>query len=205
MSIHVSALGTPLPLGRVRTLDHSNGPVDVVTGPTHQLSPPTSPMSPSRAAAPLLLDDPTAAEQGPLYCGDALARTASETCRQHERIARLHALTVAKSELGAAQAMVETIDLALADCVRDFEKACAVTPVSDDATIRQAANAMWLAAREYLRRHSIAEKASRQLTQHDAEKFGDLQLEYELEASALLGLKHAMSTYQKLRPDTRCP
>ena len=162
MSIHVSALGTPLPLGRVRTLDHSNGPVDVVTGPTHQLSPPTSPMSPSRAAAPLLLDDPTAAEQGPLYCGDALARTASETCRQHERIARLHALTVAKSELGAAQAMVDTIDLALAECVRDFEKAC-------------------------------------------AEKFGDLQLEYELEASALLGLKHAMSTYQKLRPDTRCP
>jgi len=101
--------------------------------------------------------------------------------------------------------MVDTIDLALAECVRDFEKACANTPISNDADIRQAANAMWLAAREYLRRHSIAEKASRQLTQHDAEKFGDLQLEYELEASALLGLKHAMSAYQKLRPDTRCP
>jgi hypothetical protein len=101
--------------------------------------------------------------------------------------------------------MVDTIDLALAECVRDFEKTCAKATISDDAAVRQAANGMWLAAREYLRRHSIAEKASRQLTQHDVEKLGDLQLEYELEASALLGLKHAMSTYQKLRPDTRCP
>jgi hypothetical protein len=135
----------------------------------------------------------------------ALARTASETCRQHERLARLNTLSVAKSELGAAQAMVDNIDLALAECVRDFEKTCAKATISDDASVRQAANAMWLAAREYLRRHSIAEKASRQLTQHDVEKLGDLQLEYELEASALLGLKHAMSTYQKLRPETRCP
>ncbi len=153
----------------------------------------------------MMLDDPTAAQQGPLYCCDALARTASETCRQHERLARLNALSVAESELGAAQAMVDNIDLALAECVRDFEQTCAKATISDDADIRQAANAMWLAAREYLRRHSIAEKASHQLTQHDAEKLGDLQLEYELEASALLGLKHAMSTYQKLRPDTRCP
>lgn len=163
-------------------------------------------MSPSRAvASSMMLDDPTADQQGPLYCCDALARTASETCRQHERLARLNALSVAKSELGAAQAMVDNIDLALAECVRDFEKTCAKATISDDAGIRQAANAMWLAAREYLRRHSIAEKASRQLTQHDVEKLGDLQLEYELEASALLGLKHAMSTYQKSRPETRCP
>jgi hypothetical protein len=153
----------------------------------------------------MMLDDPTADQQGPLYCCDALARTASETCRQHERLARLNTLSVAKSELGAAHAMVDTIDLALAECVRDFEKTCAKATISDDAAVRQAANAMWLAAREYLRRNSIAEKASRQLTQHDVEKLGGLQLEYELEASALLGLKHAMSTYQKLRPDTRCP
>jgi predicted ribonuclease YlaK len=163
-------------------------------------------MPPSRAAASsMMLDDLTASQQGPMYCCDALARTASETCRQHERLARLNTLSVAKSELGAAHAMVDNIDLALAECVRDVETTCSRVTISEDADIRQAANAMWLAAREYLRRHSIAEKASRQLTQHDAEKLGDLQLEYELEASALLGLKHAMSTYQKLRPDTRCP
>ena len=153
----------------------------------------------------MMLDDPTADQQGPLYCCDALARTASETCRQHERLARLNAWSVAASELGAAHAMVDTIDLALAECVRDFEKTCATGTISDDADVRQAANAMWLSAREYLRRHGIAEKATRHLSHHDAETLGDLQLEYELEASALLGLKHAMSTYQKLRPDTRCP
>ncbi|MDQ8162251.1 MAG: hypothetical protein P3C10_06665 [Gemmatimonadota bacterium] len=152
----------------------------------------------------MMSDDPTAAEQGPLYCCDALARTAAETCRQHERVARLNTLAVAASELGAAHAMIDTIDLALAECVKDFETTCATVSISDDADVRQAASAMWLAAREYLRRHSIAEKASRQLTQHDAEKLGDLHLEYELEASALLGLKHAMSTYQKRRPESRC-
>ena len=59
----------------------------------------------------------------------------------------------------------------------------------------------WLSARDYLRRHSIAEKASRQLTQHDAEKLNDLQMEYELMASALLALKQATAAYGALRPE----
>lgn len=160
-------------------------------------------MAPSRSNA-ALADDPSVAAPSPLSCCDALARTAVETCRQHERLARLMALHVAQSELEAAHAMVDTIDLALAESVKDFEKICAKIPVTDQADLRQAANAMWLAAREYLRRHSIAEKASRQIAQRDADTLGDLQMEYELEASALLGLKQATSTYQKLRPDTRC-
>jgi hypothetical protein len=155
---------------------------------------------PRTATARALPDEPTASTE-PLACCDALARTASETCRQHERLARLGALGVAADELGAAHAMVDTIDLALAETVQEFEKVCAKVHAADHGEVRVAANAMWLAAREYLRRASIAEKASRQLTQHDAEKLGDLHFEYELEASALLGLKHATSTYQKLRPE----
>ena len=113
-------------------------------------------------------------------------------------------LGVAQSELEAAHAMVDTIDLALAESMKDFEKTYATGSVTDQVDLRQAANTMWLAAREYLRRHSIAEKASRQIAQRDADTLGDLQMEYELEASALLGLKHATVTYQKLRPETRC-
>lgn len=113
-------------------------------------------------------------------------------------------LGVAQSELEAAHAMVDTIDLALAETVTDFERVCATGPITDQADVRQAANAMWLSAREYLRRHSIAERASRQIAQRDADTLGDLQMEYELEASALLGLKHATAAYQKLRPETRC-
>lgn len=141
--------------------------------------------------------------RGPQACADALGRTSIETCRQHERLSHLMDLSVGQSELEAAHALVDTCDLALAECVRDFETVCARTPSSTDADTRQSANALWLAAREYLRRHSIAEKASRQLQHHGAEKLGDLHFEYELEASALLALKHAASAYSKIRPESK--
>jgi hypothetical protein len=112
------------------------------------------------------------------------------------------ALGVGKAELAAALAMVDTIDLALAEAVAEFEKKAAKATVSEQPDVRAAANAMWLSAREYLRRHSFAEKASRQLSQN-GDTFGDLHLDYELEASALLGLKQSTAAYQKLRPDTR--
>lgn len=160
-------------------------------------------MAPTRSATARAVAEDLEAAPGPLDCCDALGRTAAETCRQHERLGRLSALGVAKAELGAAHAMVDTIDLALAEGVKDFEKTCGKGAGSDNADVRAAANAMWLAAREYLRRHSIAERASQQLVQHDADKLGDLHFEYELEASALLGLKQATSTYQKLRPESK--
>lgn len=113
-------------------------------------------------------------------------------------------LSVGRPELEAAHAMVDTIDLALSESVTNFEKKCGKNPITDQAELRMAANSMWLAAREYLRRHSIAERASRQIAQRDENTLGDLHFEYELEASALLGLKQAMAAYQKLRPETRC-
>ncbi len=112
-------------------------------------------------------------------------------------------LSVSQSELAAAYAMVDTIDLALAESVRDFEKCCAKLPVSDDPELKQKANTLWLAARDYLRRHSIAEKASRQLTQHDAEKLGVIKFEFELEASAMLALRQATAAVGRIRPQAR--
>lgn len=160
-------------------------------------------MAASNAAIRLLADESGAAPS-PLACCDALARTATETCRQHERLSRLMDLAVAASELEAAYAMVDTIDLALAEAVRDFERYCGNGTGSELADVRAAANALWLAAREYLRRHSIAEKASRQIAQRDEHTLGDLHFDYELEASALLGLKQAGAAYQKLRPESKC-
>ena len=160
-------------------------------------------MAASRSgAAKKLVDEPMTAD-GPLAAADALGRTSAETCRQHERLARLMALRVSQSELAAAYAMVDTIDLALAVCVRDFEKCCAKTPVSDDPELRQRANALFIAARDYLRRHSIVEKASHQLAHHDAEKLGVLKFEYELEASAMLSLRQATAAVAKIRPEAR--
>lgn len=158
-------------------------------------------MAASRSSATLADDSSVAVS--PLACCEALARTAAETCRQHERLARLMTLGVASAELEAAIAMVDTIDLALAEAVTDFERICATGSISEIADLRAAANALWLSAREYLRRHSIAEKASRQIAQRDEHTLEDLQMDYELEASAMLGLKQSSQAFQKLRPDSR--
>ncbi|MEI6739423.1 MAG: hypothetical protein WCK74_03845 [Gemmatimonadaceae bacterium] len=144
-------------------------------------------------------DDAASTMTGPLACADALGRTAAETCRQHERLSKLTELGVAAAELAAAVAMVDTIDLALAEAVQEFERVCDTVPVSDQVETRQKANALWLAAREYLRRHSIAERAAEQLSQHDAEELGVLKFEYELEASALLALRQATTAFMKQR------
>lgn len=156
--------------------------------------------SAANAAKSALLDD-ASEPLGPVACADALGRTAHETCRQHERLARLNNLRVQQEELVAAHALVDTCDLALAESVASFERTCGKGPISDDSSVQSKATALWMAAREYLRRHSIAEKASRQLTQHDVEKLTDLQMEYEFMASALLSLKQATIAYAAIRPD----
>lgn len=154
----------------------------------------------AKSSSSALLDEPVG-PQSPVTYADALARTAYETCRQHERLSRLNGLGVLHAELEAAHALVDTCDLALAECVTTYEKHCGKALVSENADVHSKANTLWLSARDYLRRHSIAEKASRQLTQHDAEKLNDLQMEYELMASALLALKQATSAYGTLRPE----
>lgn len=166
-----------------------------------------TPSGSTKQAAPNLLatntNSPESAEPVADYdalpCRDALGRTAAEACRQHERLARLIEMGVANSELAAAHAMVDMIDLALEETVQEFERKCAKSPSAVSADVRQSANTMWLAARQYLKRHSMAERASRQIRQ-GSESLNDLHFEYELEASALLALKQATNNYQKLRP-----
>ena len=156
----------------------------------------------AKSSSSALLEE-GAEPQSPVACADALGRTAVETCRQHERLSRLNDLRVEHDELRAAHALVDTCDLALAECVAAFERTCGKTPVGDNAEIQSKATTLWLAAREYLRRHSIAEKASHQLTHHDVEKLTDLQLEYEFMASALLALKQATAAFGVIRPEAR--
>jgi hypothetical protein len=160
-----------------------------------------SPRAPSPAASHLLHDDEDAARHAqPLACIEALARTAEECHRQRERLARLIGRDVGRAELTAAHAIVDTCDLALEECVASYESSVSREALPDES-LRKVANTLWHAAREYLRRHSSAEQASRQLRQHDAETFGDLHFAYELEASALLALRHACTNFFKVRPD----
>ncbi len=136
----------------------------------------------------------------PTACADALARTADECARQRERLSKLISRNVGRAELTAVHAMVETCDLALEEGVASYETACKSDAIPDEA-LRKQASSLWHASREYLRRHSIADHASRLIKQHDAEALGDLHFEYELEASAVLALRHACSAYFKTRPE----
>ena len=132
---------------------------------------------------------------------DAMFRAASECCRQHDRVSRVHGKSDVEAELSAAQQACDHCDEALAKLSAAYEQEAAnVRPEGADEQWWRSANGLWLASREYLRRHSFTDRASRDLKSHDSEDLGQLHTEFELEASALLGLRHAADAYQKHRP-----
>ena len=61
-------------------------------------------------------------------------------------------------------------------------------------------SSLWLASREYLRRHNGCDNATKDLQKHGPDRLGSLHTEYELEASALLGMRHAADAYKQDRP-----
>lgn len=130
-----------------------------------------------------------------------MARAASECCRQHDRVSRLHGKSDLEAELEAAQKSCDHCDEALAQLSAAYHEVAAnVQPKGEDEKWWRRANALWLASREYLRRHSFTDRASRDLKSHDQAQLEKLQTEFELEASALLGLRHAADAYLKDRP-----
>jgi hypothetical protein len=132
---------------------------------------------------------------------DALFRAALECCHQHDRGSRVHAKSAVPEEVDAAQQACEQCDEVLETLATAYQQtAAAVHPTGDDEGWWHRANALWLASKEYLRRNGGCDAASREFKQHDAERFGALHMEFELEASALLALKHAAEAYKQDRP-----
>lgn len=132
---------------------------------------------------------------------DALYRSAAEAVRQHERVAKLNDRGAHHTEMAEASELREVAHVHLKARTKLYESAAAIGKGTHGDAFWHAANAMWLAAREYVRRHKDCDASSAQLSKHSTEKLGELTLEYELAASALLGLKGAMADYKKLRPD----
>ena len=130
---------------------------------------------------------------------DALYRWAVETCHQHDRFARMMARTEDAAELRAAQELVFLCDETLCRMLQGYEKACKHAPKNDDEWWHRA-NALWHTCREYVRRHDGCDRASRSLELHTPDALARLQMQYELEASALLGLRQAADAYCKARP-----
>ena len=154
---------------------------------------PTAKSTPARDSAgiPVPLD----------AAADALMRAAVEAARQHERVAKLNERGAHHSEMAEATALRELCHRHLKARAELYEMSAAGGKVGHDDAFWHAANTMWHAARDYCRRHAECDEASAKLAKHSADKLGELALEYELEASALLGLKAAIGAYKKLRPD----
>lgn len=133
---------------------------------------------------------------------DGLFRVATECIRQQDRCAHLGTLSCAQSEKRLAQAAARHSIEALATMLEVYEKASGSVKVegADEAWWKKA-NAVWMASREFARRHSGTDAASKDLSAPDAGRFGELALDFELEASALLALRQAAESYRQVRPD----
>ena len=139
--------------------------------------------------------------------GDRLARAALESCRQHERCADLCERSDSDpAEVDGALELAAIADRLLTESAAAYEKASAkLQPSGDDSAWWKRANAVWLAAREHVRRHSIGDRLARRVrTEHSAERLSELHVEFALEASAVLSLRHAAESYCQSRPDARC-
>ena len=132
---------------------------------------------------------------------DTLFRSACECCRQHERLARMVEISTVDAEQRTTTELVKLCDAALAKAAAAYEKCTArAHPNGDDEAWWQRANALWHASREYIRRHTMCEKESRRAEERSSARLGELQLDYELEASALLAMQQALEAYKKVRP-----
>lgn len=136
---------------------------------------------------------------------DALSRAAIECCRQHDRSAKLSSSHEdPELEHQHLDALCHMCDGSLSEMASAYEKTAGELDSALEAPWWHKANTLWHASREYARRHAGCDDLSKKVTaKHDAGQLGSMQMEYELEASALLALRHAAEAYRKTRPDLK--
>lgn len=132
---------------------------------------------------------------------DALYRAAIECCRQHDRSARMSATDEPELEHKHLDALCAMCDGSLVELADAYTAAAAHVHPDGEQAWWHKANALWHAANEYERRQAGCDALGKGATgKHPPEKLAAMQMEYELEASALLALSHAASAYLKTRP-----
>ncbi len=132
---------------------------------------------------------------------DGLFRIAVECIRQQDRCAHLGALSCGQTEKRLAQNAARQSIEALSAMIESYGTASSTIKVegADEVWWRKA-NAIWMASREFARRHSGTDVASKNLEAPDAGRFGELAVDFELEASALLALRQSAESYAHVRP-----
>lgn len=132
---------------------------------------------------------------------DAVYRAALDTWHHHDRSSRLVGKPTIEAEQRIARDMCRLCDEALTQmCVAYETAARKLQPGADDMEWWHKANALWHGAREYLRRHAGCDRLTSRVSAHSADDLGELLLEFDLEASAVLALRQAAEAYRHARP-----
>jgi hypothetical protein len=135
---------------------------------------------------------------------DALYRAAAECCRQHQRYARLVEKGVPTVEQKAALEMAYMNDDMLATAMQGYEDVTAGAPARPNDAWWHRGNMLWHASREYIRRHAdcdLLQRAHSKSKGQTKDGLGEMTMEFDLEASALLALKMALDSYRAVRPE----
>jgi hypothetical protein len=152
----------------------------------------------SKSTTPVTADNP--AIVGPRAPADRLYRAAAECVRQRQRYAALVEAGALDEEQVAALKMACHCDDVLQEAIGAYERVPANSVPKDEEWYRKAV-LLWQASREYQRRHSASDLRTRRLGTHTRDGLRKLAMEYDLEASALLALQHALSAYRKSVPE----
>lgn len=145
---------------------------------------------------------PPKPSQNPLRdAADALYRAAAESCHQHHRLTKVLGHQLDDMELEGVAEVVELCDRLLSKATTRYEEAAKDGRGKESEELWKASNALWMAAREYCRRHAQSDAIATRFKKHGAEQFNEISVEYELEMSARLALKQALGAYAKHRPE----
>lgn len=142
-----------------------------------------------------------AAVATPRTQADRMYRAALECVRQRQRYARLVEHGAQDEEQQGALRIACICDEVLLASTTAYESVAGQGAAHRDEEWWHKANTLWHAAREYRRRHQGCDENSRTFSKHSAARLGELTVEYDLEASALLALQHAVTAYRKSAPE----
>ena len=134
-------------------------------------------------------------------CGaaDELLRASAECVHQHERLGRALELACSDGELRHVAQCTELAHTYLQTTTAAYDKTATAAPEAKDQAWWHTANAMWNASNRFLQRTAGTDHVSRLAGKHAKDKLAELAMEYELERSALLALKHAVEEFGAAR------
>jgi len=154
-----------------------------------------------KSSRPAAITGDQAAVATPRTQADRMYRAAQECVRQRQRYARLVEHGAQDDEQKGALRIACICDEVLQTSTKSYESLSANASAHRDEEWWHRANGLWHAAREYNRRHEGCDQDSRKFSDHSPARLGELAMEYDLEASALLALQHAVTAYRKVVPE----